>query len=251
MKGTDTMTDKSLELHGKNLEIVVPDIDQLSNEEYALARRQSFGASDSSVILGVLPYKSLDELIAEKQRDFITDDEKAIGDKVNVRKGRDLEPMILERASNVLGLKVLKPTAMYRIKEFPWLTVNFDGVFQLGEAFYPVECKYVSTYGDKYYNPKRAFLREFNEFHEPEQAWFNGDSDIKKHIEGMAEVVGIPGYYYTQVQQQILALEAPKGYLAALQDKSWELNIYAVPRDPKVIDAIKVDGWKAWQKVGR
>ena len=57
---------KGLELEGTSLEIAVADIDKFNNDDYIILRRQGFGASDSSVILGVNPYKTLPELIKEK-----------------------------------------------------------------------------------------------------------------------------------------------------------------------------------------
>ena len=40
------------------------------------------------------------------------------------------------------------------------------------------------------------------------------DIEIQTHIKQMASRLGIPAYYYTQVQQEIAGLDAPYGFLA-------------------------------------
>ena len=68
-------------------------------------------------------------------------------------------------------------------------------------------------------------------------------------IESRAAKVGIPPYYYAQLQQQIFGLNSTYGYLAALHDKGWELAIYKALRDDEVIRAIQIGGYKTWQQV--
>ena len=71
-----------------------PNIDELPNDQFAIARRRGFGGSDSSVLLGVNPYTTVEELIDQKARDHLTEEEKATGDKVAVRKGRDFKSIL-------------------------------------------------------------------------------------------------------------------------------------------------------------
>ena len=73
----------------QHLEIVT-DVTKLKDEEYALARKNSLGASDASVILGVNLYKNKDQLVTEKKSKFLTDEEKEVGKKPAVKKGKDL-----------------------------------------------------------------------------------------------------------------------------------------------------------------
>ena len=73
------------------LDVAVKDVQSLSHEDYALVRKDYFGASDSSILCGVNLYKTLDQLIIEKNNKFITDEEKAVGEKPIVKKGYDLE----------------------------------------------------------------------------------------------------------------------------------------------------------------
>ena len=230
------------------LTVLIEDIQSLTDDEYALARRKGLGASDSSIVLGVNPYKTKDQLIIEKRSTTITDEERAIKQKEAVRKGFDLEPLILQKYVALTGNEApIKPAAMYQITDTPFLTINFDGVGAVDEHIIPVECKFVTMYGDKYYNRKHALKREFGEcvLHRNCRAY----TDTVDRIKAKAEACGIPPYYYTQVQQQICGLDAPFGYLCALHDKGWETVLYFIPRDDECIRAIKIYGAKVWNKI--
>ena len=218
-----------------NLEKIVEDVRTLSNEEFAMARRNGIGASDSSAILRAYPGKfgmSEQELLNQKCSTVYTEAEKEISDKPNVRKGSDLEPMILDKAEKKLNRKVKKDFSMYRIKKVPYLTVSFDG---LTEDNTPVEAKYCSPYGDKYYDWGKAG-EELPKF---------GSTDV---IE-CAEFYGIPPYYYVQVQHQMIAAESNEAYLAVLRDKDWTLYLFKIPANKDIQEKIKIEGYKFWQKV--
>lgn len=220
-------------------------VDLCSAEEFTMLRRQGLGASDSSVILGLHgAWKTKDEIVAEKLLDHVTEEERKIGEIVNVKKGRDLEPLILKKASEALHMGVIKPTTMYRLKTAPYLTINYDGVAMLDKDLIPIEAKFVSTYGDKYYDKEQAvttaeiLLRARNE-----------KMNIRATIEEKAKRCGVPGYYYTQVQQQMMGLNSPFGILTALHDKTWELKMYFIPRDVELQQKILTEGYKLWMRV--
>ena len=221
------------------LEIAIEDIQSMSHDDYALARKNYFGASDSSILCGVNLYKTLDELLKEKNNKFITDEERKIGEKPIVKKGYDLEPIILDKAEqelNALGHKGLlyKPRDMFRFVDTDGLSVNYDGVLvEEDKPLIPVEAKLVSRYGEKYYNKQIT--------HEQAKALDVSveGSNLEQHIKRKALKLGIPPYYYTQVQQEISGLDAPYGYLAAMFDDSWSFKLYYIPRDNYVIDVIK------------
>jgi len=231
--------DKDIENLGI-LKIKINKINELSEEEYALVRKESFGGSDSSILCGVNLYKTMDQLITEKNHKYITPEEKEVGNKPIVRKGRDLEPLILEKASEELGYDIYKPTAMYEFKDCPILTLNYDGVFvkrndtgEENKTFIPVEAKLVSKWGEKYYNKDKSLLDNRDvEMH------VEGDS-LEAHIKRKATRIGIPAYYYTQVQQEIMGLGAPYGYLAVLFDESWTFKLYLIKADSYVQNKIK------------
>ena len=232
------------------LDILIENVSDLSDEEYALARRKGLGASDSSVLLGVNPYKKKSDLIIEKRSKIITDEERAIKMKEAVRKGFDLEPLILQKYVKLTGNpEPIKPTAMYQIVDNPCLTINFDGVGYVDDYLIPVEAKFVTTYGDKYYNREHAMYREFGKcsLHRSCRAY----TDSIDRIKAKAEACGIPPYYYTQVQQQMYGLGSPFGLLTALHDKGWETVVYFIPRDEECIQNIIIEGRKIWIKIER
>ena len=214
------------------LVVKIAHIDQVSEEEYAMLRKESFGGSDSSILCGVNLYKTLNQLIKEKNCKYITDEEKEVGNKAIVRKGKDLEPIILDKAAQELGIEINKPTAMFEFKEEPILTLNYDGVAEENQVLIPIEAKLVSKYGEKYYNKDKT-LEENKEV----DMKIEGDS-LEAHIKRKALRIGIPAYYYTQVQQEIMGLNAPYGYLAVLFDDSWTFKLYLVKADNYVQNKI-------------
>ena len=214
------------------LVVKVEHIDQVSEEEYAMLRKESFGGSDSSILCGVNLYKTLNQLIKEKNCKYITDEEKEVGNKAIVRKGKDLEPIILDKAAQELGIEINKPTAMFEFKEEPILTLNYDGVAEENQVLIPIEAKLVSKYGEKYYNKDKT-LEENKEV----DMRIEGDS-LEAHIKRKALRIGIPAYYYTQVQQEIMGLNAPYGYLAVLFDDSWTFKLYLIKADNYVQNKI-------------
>lgn len=231
--------DKDLELMIRDrilqsgiLEIAVENIQALSHEEYALKRKNYFGASDSSILCGVNLYKTLDALLKEKNLKYLTEEEKAVGEKPIVKKGYDLEPIILNKAAEQLANPLVKPKDMFKFKKVNGLSVNYDGITVEDSCLIPVEAKLVSKYGEKYYN-KHIKKSEANII----SMNVEGDS-LQAHIKRKALKFGIPPYYYTQIQQEIAGLDAPYGYLAALFDDSWDFKLYFIKRDDFVINKI-------------
>lgn len=220
---------KDTDLCGNRLEIVVPNAYELAindKEGFIKIRRNGFGASDSAIYLGVNKWTTVEQLIEQKLAEGITQEEIEVGEKEAVRKGADLEPLILDKFSKWSGFELTKPDAMYRMIEHPQLTINFDGVTQMGDQYIPVEAKYVSVYANKYWDRSKAIDEVYNG--SPRVC---GGAGIVDHIEQEGMLYGIPAYYYTQVQQQLLALNAPFGYLAALFDKGWELKVFKIYAD--------------------
>ena len=235
------------------LEVVIENAAELSRAQgdgaFALIRRQGFGASDSSVLLGVNPFpdNTLEDLIQQKLSTTVTENEKKIGQMVNVRKGVDLEHIIMAKFEERYKYPVEKPEAMFRIKGTP-LTVNFDGIANISEYYVPVECKFVSAYGGKHYDLSKAM---------PEDRLLLGADtfteypDLTDHIQHQAKCTGIPVYYYTQIQQQLYALGAEFGYLAALFDKDWELRVFKVSRDVRTQQALIDIATREWDRIQR
>ena len=221
------MNDHDLEKAG--LTITCPDAYELAKfdkEEFIKVRRNSFGASDSSVLLGVNPFTKVEDLIKQKCSTEITKEELEVGEKENVRKGADLEPLILNKFEHWSGFDTYKPDAMYQLNLHPQLSVNFDGIIELENIYIPVEAKFVSVFAHKYWDRSKAIKAP----HEGLPIRCAGKT-IVDHITDTASLYGIPPYYFTQIQQQMLALNAPFGYLAALFDKGWELLVFKIFSD--------------------
>jgi predicted phage-related endonuclease len=239
-----------LDLNRIPLEIAVADIDSVSKEEFTQLRRQGFGGSDSSVLVGVNPFSTITDLIKSKTRTELSEEEKAVGKLAAVRKGNDLEPLVIQKATEILQNKVFKPPHMYRFKDYPYLTMNFDGVTDLeGKQYIPVEIKVCTYKGEKHYNKFKAFFDE--SLPEGEQARLEQEdiSEANMSIEERAAHYGIPPYYFTQLQQEMMALDAPFGFIAVLFESDWYVRIFKAWKDPKTQNAIIINGYKTWQKV--
>ena len=237
-----------LDLSELDIEVDIANIDQYENQDYALLRKNGLGTSDSSIVLGVNPYKTKADLIAEKCRNYLTDEELAVGDKSAVRKGRELEPLIIHKHSEIMDRRVIKPIDMYRHKDYPYMKFNFDGVIDKvynedgTYQYIPDEIKVVTMFGMKHYRPKLATYSEFT-------GWNQIPPHINKEnltIEKKAELYGIPPYYYTQLQQQIFGLKAPYGFLTVLFEKDWQIHSWLVWRDEKTINQLIIEDNKTW-----
>ncbi len=238
---------QEIDCTGLPIEVYIDDIDSYSNEEYAILRKNTLGASDSSIVLGVNPYKTPADLIKEKAATTLTEEEKAVGDLTAVRKGRDLEPLIIEKDAKYFNRKIFKPKDMYRFKETPWLTLNFDGVYKDPKAGYiPVEIKTVTMYGEKHYNKNKAYFNEQFGFKALPK---NYSESVADSIQQKAAQYGIPPYYYTQLQIQMMALNAPYGYLSILFDKDWRFYSYFLYPDKELWSKYITQSWTLWQEV--
>ena len=241
---------REIDLNRVPLEIAVENIDAVSKEEFTQLRRKGFGGSDSSTLVGVNPFNTISDLIQSKTRTELSEEEKDIGKLAAVRKGNDLEPLIINKATEILNTTVFKPPHMYRFKEYPYLTMNFDGVTDLDNKQYvPVEIKVCTYRGEKHYNKTKAFYDE--SLPEGAQATLEQPdiSEANMSIEERAAHYGIPPYYFTQLQQEIMALDAPFGFIAVLFESDWYVRIFKVFRDPKTQHAIIIEGYKTWKKV--
>lgn len=223
--------------------IDVEDMSKLAvedNEMYAMNRKRGFGASDSSILLGVNHWTQLTDLIAQKNLDYISDEEKAVGEKPQVRMGADLEPLILSKAEEFFGVEIQKPNAQYRLEDYMFLTINYDG---MTEAGMPVEAKCVTSFARKYWDFSKA-CTDLDDFLTRKPYHFATES-IKEMVEEEAKMYGIPPYYYTQCQQQMMGTDTTYCALAALDVKNWSLNIFKIFENETIQQAIVMNAASA------
>lgn len=244
-------------LNDLGFSIAVEDILNLTEEEYRLARANTLGASDSSKLLGVNPFPNgtIDNLIYEKINNVF---DETIGQKASVRMGKDLEPFILNKIEEILNIKILKPTSMYLDKR-TGLSVNFDGVVEYIKKLVPAEIKLVTQFGRKYYNWKKATvvtnettLENIPVIEAPEiypENLHKDEDDVKTLVEYHSTLVGIPAYYYTQLQQQIYFLGEKYGFLFALDVANWNIVVFKVARNERVISALKEKSIETYTRI--
>ena len=233
--------------------IAAYDVGTLTEQEFAKIRNKGFGASDSSVLLEVaysgkgVPMMTIEELLYNKEHDIYNEE---IAAKASVRKGKDLEALLLEKASKTLNAIIIKPTVMYTNNR--GLTTNFDGIIfepVIGSHIVtniqavPLEIKVCTMWARKNYNWNIGHC-EFSydpQFSIPKQVLPTVDKTLSlpEKIEQRAEKLGIPAYYYTQVQQQILFTGSDHGYLAVMDDSEWTMYYFYVPRDEECIKEIE------------
>ena len=107
-----------------------------SREDWLLGRAKSIGASDSSCILGLNPWKSNVELWLEKTNPNLLLNQE---DNLNMRLGRDMEPLLRQLFTEDTGLKVRKDNHIRYHDEYPFISTNLDGLV-VGEKV-PIELK--------------------------------------------------------------------------------------------------------------
>lgn len=201
------------------------------DDSYAMLRHIGFGASDSSKLLGINPFTKLQELLDEKRN--LEPANPAIKNKATVRKGKELEDLIMQKASKHLGIEIFKPKNMYKFGSTR-LTVNFDGVTLIKDTLIPVEIKMCSSMGRKYYNFDKALSEDITDPH-----WTTALSELSK-IKTRDSNCNFPIYYYTQLQQQMMFLNSPLGILAVLDDYTWTMRYFCVVADQIMWKEIQV-----------
>jgi hypothetical protein len=255
-KGTDydAMSRGFLDISQLQINIDIAEIDKYPNEAYALLRKNGFGTSDSSIVLGVNPFTTRQQLVEEKCRDYLTQEELEIGTKEAVVKGRELEPIIIAKHMEIMNKKIIKPVDMFSHKDFPWLKFNFDGVvdkdyLEDGKYQYiPDEIKVLTRKGKRHYNLEKAWFEEIAGFNDQNihPPFEKGSINT---IQDKAAAIGIPPYYYTQLQQQMLGLNAPFGYLTIMTEWDWRVYSFFVWRDDDTLMDLIIQGSKLWNMV--
>lgn len=273
MSNIDLDLDKYLTKYLKEIGIdkCVENASTMPQEEFKEIRFDGFGASDSSRIMNVNPFPggSATELLHEKIHRI---HDETIGHKPSVRMGRELEDFIIDKTESILRQNIFKPSHMYGTS-WNGLNTNFDGVLLLKQdniAFpyelIPAEIKTISFYGQKYYDfgkstpletdigevvpdaydlitDKKAELQFAPDDFMPER------KPMERHILFNAKQMGIPPYYYTQLQQQIDFLDSDYGYLFALNSKDWRIYCFKAAKDKYTINSLKARAKKLYDRL--
>jgi hypothetical protein len=234
-----------------SFEVVYPNIDQVSEKEYQQIRQDWLGASDSSKLLNLNPFpnSTREDLIQEKVTGTF---DESIGLKASVRMGKDIEEVILKKVQEFFsedGYTVDKPKDMYGDPE-SGLGINFDSLAIYSDFIaFPVEIKAVTKYGRKYYDFNKS------EYYQKEGKW-QPKREVKlnthipaNHYTELAHEYGIPLYYYTQLQQQMMAVNASIGYLAALDVDNWDLHLFRIHRNDCLWSDLKLLGKETTLKI--
>ena len=232
------------------IEVRYANIDKTSAEEFTVIRRQGFGSSDTGSLVGVNPYQSgkWEELIQSKLRTEVTPEEAAIGQERNVVAGRDLEPIIIQKFNDWFPeYKIFKPAHMYYFEEYPWMSMNFDGVGILGDGYIPIEIKFASIPGTKLYDHSKPYWAEKPKFNR--NFVLENVNTSQLTIPEKARHIGLPPYYYTQLQSQIAALAAPEGLLVVLFEQTWTISVFRSVADEFTWQNIVRQGYKGYEEI--
>lgn len=241
-----------------NFSIAYEHIDQVSEEDYQQIRMDWFGASDSSKLLDVNPFPkgSSVDLLQEKLTGEV---DESIGKKASVRMGKDIEEIILRKLQEAFDHTkecwLDKPVHMYGNFN-NHLGINFDAVlvnfvdnnYGVIDRPVPVEIKSVTKYGRKYYDfNKSTIYQKDGDWKEriPENPIMNTTTSIKD----AADLYGIPVYYYTQIQQQMLALNSDLGLLAAMDVDNWDIHIFVIKKDDLVREQLLKFSERLWEQL--
>ena len=106
----------------------------MTHGEWLARREQSIGASEAGAVIGINPWKTPTDVWLEK-----IGHADPIEDNLNMRLGRDLEPVIKRLFMEESGLDVRNDNKIRIDDEYDFLTTNLDGMV-VGEKV-PVEYK--------------------------------------------------------------------------------------------------------------
>lgn len=244
---------------------VHPNAAGCTDEEFALLRRQGLGTSDASVYLGLqTKWRTTDDLIRNKLSKELTEDELDMQKKLAPKMGHATEDLNLQLFSDFMDLTATKDVKMYKLKEYPYLTINFDGICEEDSRQIPVEAKLVGVFADKYWNFSDWIGRKVEDAqghilsaaHDNSGYWSAPPTNITTstilaHCEQASKIYGIPAYYYAQIQQQMLGLDAPYGYFTVLRLKKMEHHVFKIWADEWLQKKIVLQGYRVWERISK
>ena len=181
-------------------------------------RKLSIGSSDVPTVLGLNPWSGPWKLWALKTGKIPNEDAgwyAALGTKI--------EPLILDLASDALGVEVHKPERAYRHGLISCLTANLDGLARDpldASRTVIVEAKHGSLYAKKAIEALR------------DHGTVTPGSDVER--------------WYYQIQEQIAVMALDAAYLAALVNK--DFYTVRIERDDQAIATIERECSAFWDR---
>lgn len=184
----------------------------MDREQWLEERRKGVGGSDSPVIAGVNPYKSVKELWAEKLG--LTSEVKATAP---MKRGTALEPIIAKQYRQATGrkLKRVKAIQKHPNPQYSWMLANIDRLVQDDER------------GLGVLEIKAPGLRQYGNIER------NGPRDIDM----------------VQMQHYLAVMGLMWASFCAMNAERWEMVFYDVERDEGLINEIIARGANFWDMV--
>ncbi len=174
-------------------------------------RRQGLGGSDSPVVLGVSPFKTIHELWLEK-RGLLADTEVTPA----MERGTVLEPVVKDLLAAKTGRRIVEVKEMLQHKDHPFMRAHLDGLIsgedRKGMGVLEVKCPGLQVFG--------KCKRE-----------------------------GLPDYYLIQLQHYLAVSGKKWGSFAVFNAERWELIFFDMDRDDELINMIVVKDAEFWQMV--
>lgn len=183
----------------------------MEREQWLEQRRKGIGGSDSPVILGVSPFKTVRELWDEKLG-LVEDAPPTAA----MERGTYLEPVAAQLYMDKTGRKVKRVNDILRHKEHDWMLANIDRQIQSengkGPGILEIKCPGLSVF-----------------------------SKCKRE--------GLQDYYIVQLQHYLAVSDRSWGAFAVFNAERWELIHFDVDRDQELIDLIISHDRDFWQMV--
>lgn len=187
-------------------DVLVEDIESLTNLEWRKMRQNGIGGSDAGEIMNKNDptFKTAFD-VARSKVEELEEDEKSPNDKFRLNFGHALEPIILEWYAETQNANVFTDRGMYKNPEHPFMLADCDGfaITKEGELI-GLEIKTTSVYKKK--------------------CWHAG-------VYGKDGIIGT-GIYYTQVQHYMEVMDLDRfDIVVAFGNNSNDNIIVTVPRD--------------------
>lgn len=109
-----------------NSNVIVPDIDKLSYQDWLQVRRSGIGGSDAAASLGLSPWKSALELWQEK----VSGQNQPSQENEAMIWGRIMEPVITREFVRRTGFAVTPMRSMLQAAQWPWMLADLDGLIE-------------------------------------------------------------------------------------------------------------------------